>query len=432
MRCVDSAADRSSYDRRVVDAELDRLLAALPALSLEGPKGVGKTATAVRRARTVHRLDDVSALEVVQADVGRVATGEPPVLVDEWQRHPAVWDVVRRAVDDDRSPGRFLLTGSAAPSGGPTHSGAGRIVRLRMRPLTLPERRVQTPSVSLRAMLDGSAAMVEGESAIDLEAYVDEILASGFPGLRFPTADARRYALDGYLARIVDGDLPEIGVAVRRPATLRRWLVAYAAATATATTYEKIRDGATSGEGQKPSKTATMPYREALERIWILDPLEAWAPTSSHLNRLVLGPRHHLVDPALAARLVGLGPGALLDGRGPTVVPRDGTFLGALFESLAVMSARVFAQACGAVVRHFRTKGGEREIDLIVERDDHRIVPIEVKLSQTVSDHDVRHLMWLKQQLGDEVVDMVVLTTGSHAYRRPDGVAVVPLALLGP
>jgi uncharacterized protein len=425
-------AQLTGYTPRVVDTELDDLLAGLPAISLEGAKGVGKTASAQRRAGTAYRLDDPGTLEVVKADVGRLATGTAPILIDEWQRLPASWDVVRRAVDQDHTPGRFLLTGSATPSNHPTHSGAGRIVRLRVRPLTLVERGVETPSVSLRALLNEDRPAIGGRTSIALADYVHEILAGGFPGMRSPTERAHRRAVDGYLAGIVESDLPELGVEVRRPATLRRWLTAYAAATATVSSYETIRDAATAGETDKPAKTTTMSYRDALERIWILDPLEAWAPTGSHLNRLVGAPKHHLADPGLAARLVGLGADALLSGRGPSAIPRNGTFLGCLFESLAALSVRVFAQAAEARVSHYRTKGGEQEVDLIVERDDHRIVALEVKLSQTVADHDVKHLHVLASRLGDQLLDAVVLTTGADAYRRADGIAVVPLALLGP
>lgn len=421
-----------TYEPRVVDGELDELLAHLAAVSLEGPKGVGKTATAQRRARTVYRLDDPATLEVIRADVARLAVGDEPILVDEWQRHEPSWDVVRRAVDDDRRPGRFLLTGSATPSGRSTHSGAARIVRLRVRPLALCERGVEVPTVSVGELLGGTQPALSGSTPLRLEGYVAEILAGGLPGMREPSERARRAALDGYLERIADTDLPELGVEVRHPGTLRRWMAAYAAATATTTSYEKIRDAATAGEGDKPAKSTTIPYREALERLWVLEPLEAWAPTNSHLNRLVFAPKHHLADPAFAARLVGLGSRALLAGEGPAAVPRDGTFLGALFESLAVLSVRVFAQAAEARVFHFRTKGGEREVDLIVERDDRRIVAFEVKLSETVSDTDVEHLLWLKNRLGDQLLDAVVVTTGTHAYRRPDGIGVVPLALLGP
>ena len=151
------------YIPRIVDRELDELLARLPAISLEGPRAVGKTETALRRASTVHRLDDPRQLEDLRARPDRVIAGEPPVLVDEWQRLPCSWDFVRRAVDrDPRAAARFLLTGSAAPTEAPTHSGAGRIVIMRMRPLSLAERGLAEPTVSLGALLAGRRPDLEG------------------------------------------------------------------------------------------------------------------------------------------------------------------------------------------------------------------------------------------------------------------------------
>ena len=422
----------AGYQPRVVDTELDEILPSLPAVSLEGPRGVGKTSTAARRGGTVVRLDDPGILEVLAAQPDRLTRGNPPVVIDEWQRYPPSWDLVRRAVDRDPAGGRFILTGSATPTAAPTHTGAGRIVPVRMRPLTLPERGVDTPTVSLRALLDDNRPDVDGATAVTLDDYTAEILAGGFPGIRHPSGRAQRAALDGYLDRVVEADIPELGVDIRRPQTLRRWLQAYAAATATTASYETIRDAATAGETAKPAKTTAIPYRNALERLWILDAVPAWAPTTNHLARLTAAPKHHLADPALAARLTGVDAGALLQGEGPTAVARDGTFLGALFESLATLSVRVFAQAAEARVSHLRTKGGEREIDLIVERADRRVVAVEVKLAGSISDGDVRHLTWLADRIGADLADAVVVSTGRHAYRRADGIAVVPLALLGP
>lgn len=419
------------YRARVVDAEVGDLLGGLAAISIEGPKGVGKTSTAQAHGGTIHRLDDPAVHELVLARPEHLLTGDAPVVVDEWQRYPASWDLVRRAVDRDNSPGRFILTGSATPRAH-THSGAGRIVAIRMRPMTLPERGVAEPAVSMARLLSGEQPDVDGSTTVAIEDYVHEIVAGGFPGMRHLNDRAQRSALDGYVDRIIDTDLPELGTAIRRPETLRRWLRAYAAATATTASYDRVRDAATSGEDAKPAKTTTIPYRDALERIWILDPLMAWAPTNNRLSRLVAAPKHHLADPALAARLLGIDAAALLRGDRPDVVQRDGSLLGALFESLVTLSVRVFGQAAEARVLHFRTKGGEREIDLVAVRGDERVVAIEVKLSQTVADADVRHLLWLREQLGDDFLDGVVVTTGQHAYRRRDGIAVVPLALLGP
>lgn len=422
-----------AYRSRVIDSELDELMAQLPALAIEGAKGVGKTETALRRAATVARLDDPAQRSIAVADPARALTGAAPVLIDEWQRVPESWDLVRRAVDEGAHPGRFLLTGSASPAGLGTHSGAARIVSLRMRPMTLSERGVEEPTVSLSSLLRTPGVAVEGSSRCDLDRYVDEIVGSGLPGLRGLSGRALRAQLDGYLARVIDRDFPELGHQLRNPSALRRWLTAYAAASSTTASFEAIRDAASGGEGDKPAKTTTLPYRDVLERLWILDPVPAWLPSRNRLARLSKPAKHQLADPALAARLLGLDAGALLSGAPvrPEVRP-GGILLGALFESLVTLSVRVYAQAAEAAVSHLRTARGEHEIDLIVERADGRVIAIEVKLARDIGDGDVRHLRWLERQLGDDLLDRIVVTTGPEAYRRGDGIAVVPAALLGP
>jgi predicted AAA+ superfamily ATPase len=422
-----------AYEPRLVDFELRELLRSLPAVAIEGPRATGKTATGLQHARTVLRLDDPAQLDLVAADMQLALRAAPPILIDEWQRHPPIWDAVRRAVDADRSPARFVLTGSSTPVVSPAHPGAGRIVVVRMRPMSLLERAVETPTVSLASMLRGRRPSIEGSTSVGLAEYASEIARSGLPGVRHLRGRALRAQLDGYLAHIVEADIIEQGLSVRRPDTLRRWLAAYAAATATTATYETIRDAATSGEGDKPAKTTTQPWRDALERIFVADPLPAWIPAQNHIGRLARAPKHHLADPALAARLLGLDVERLLSGdSGPIRIAHDEVFVGQLFESLVTLCVRVYAQASEARVRHLRTAGGEREVDLIVERADGRVVAIEVKMGRSIDDRDVRHLHWLAAQLGPNLLDAVVVHSGPDAYRRKDGIAVVPAALLGP
>jgi predicted AAA+ superfamily ATPase len=419
------------YAERVVDEELDQLLMELAAIALEGPKGVGKTETAKRRARTIYELDDPAQRAIGEADPDQVLEGDKPLLVDEWQQVPPVWDAVRRAVDRNPAPNQFLLTGSASPAAPPTHSGAGRIVTVRMRPFALSERRISSPTVSFRTLLKGGSDALEGQTDVTLADYVHELVTSGFPGIRNLSGRALRTQLDGYIRRIVDRDFEDQGLAVRRPELLFRWMTAYAAATSTSASLETIRDAATGGQIEKPAKTTVQPYREILERLWIIDPVPAWLPSRNYLNRLAQPPKHHLADPALAVRLLGLDSDALLAGMetGPAI-PRDGTLLGHLFESLVTLSVRVYAQAAEAQVRHLRLHGGRREIDLIVVRADQRVIGIEVKLSASVGDADVKNLLWLRDQIGEDLIDAVVINTGPRAYRRRDGVGVVPAALL--
>jgi predicted AAA+ superfamily ATPase len=417
----------------LLDDELDELLGALPAIAIDGPKGVGKTRTALEHARTAHRLDDPALLAIARADPSRLLAGDRPILIDEWQRLPEVWDLVRRAVDAGAPPGSFLLTGSATPDPPPTHSGAGRIVSLRLRPLSFSER-AGGQTVSLAELLTGSRQDISGTTDVAVEDYAEEVLASGFPGIRALSGRARRLQLDGYLMRVVDREIPdEAGVRIRSPEALRRWMTAYAAATGTTASFEKIRDAASPGQEHKPAKETVQAYRDALERVWILDDIEAWIPARNPLNQLGHAPKHQLADPALASRLLGDDAQTLLAGQssGPAL-PRVGTVLGALFEHLVGLSMRVYAGRVDARVRHMRTARGRQEIDLIVEGDDGRIVAVEVKLTRAVADDDVRHLLWLRDKIGDRMLDAVVVTTGPAAYRRADGVAVVPLALLGP
>ena len=417
------------YVRRLIDDDLDELFPELAAVLLDGPKGVGKTATAVQRAVSVRRLDDPVERAVVAADPRLLADDPRPLLVDEWHRVPGVLDVVRRLVDDQPGGGQFLLTGSLPTV--QTHSGAGRITTMRLRPLTFGERTGDVPTVSLRRLMGGDR-VVGGRTTRTLRDYAVEIVAGGLPGLRGLGDRASALALDSYVDRIVDHDMVEAGMTVRRPGVVRAWLAAYAAAVGTTASAEKIRYAAGQDLGEPPARSTTTGYVDLLARLRILDPVEAWMPSRNHMNALLGVPKHHLADPALAVRLTRRTSSQLLRGDDPvTPIPRDGAFLGNLFESLVTLSVRTYAQLFDSRVGHVRTKGGRHEVDLIVDTGA-GVMAIEVKLAAAVSDRDVVHLRWLRKVLGDELIDAVVVSTGPEAYRRQDGIAVVPFALLGP
>lgn len=414
-----------SYIKRTIDHELDELLPVAPAIALDGPKGVGKTETAKKRVDAIWNLDDPEQREIARADFNLSSIPRGSILFDEWQNIPQIWDSVRRQVDAGTPTGRFLLTGSATPVNSEgTHTGAGRILSLRMRPMGLHERGITKPSISLTSILEANGNPVEGRTTFSLQDYMDAIVSSGFPGIMKSASRNLRMTLDAYLQRIIDRDLPEQGYKVRRPETLRRWLASYAAATATTTAYSRLLDAATGGDGSQPAKTTTIAYRDHLSQLWLLDPVPGWLPANNSIRRLQQSPKHHLADPALAARLLNLSANALLTGAGTHMA-------GPLFESLATLGIRVLAQAAEASVSHLRFRAGEREIDLIVEGVDGQVLGIEIKLAPAVSDADVRHLKWLRDEIPDRIVDLMVVTTGTTAYRRTDGVAVVPLALLG-
>lgn len=425
--------DVAGYRRRAVDHELDDVFSGVAAISIEGPRAVGKTRTALGRAATVYRLGERATRDAVSADPERVTSGARPILIDEHQLVPDVWDVVKDAVDRDPGPGQFLLTGSARTRYPPTHPGSGRIVPVRMRPMTLAERGVTQPTVSLAELLRGGRPELRGSTVVGRLDYATEILASGFPGFRGLTGRALRAQIEGYIVRSIDRDIQElVGAEIRNRAAMRRWVQAYAGATSATVSFEKIRDAATAGHDEKPAKTTVLRYIDILERLWLIEPVPAWIPTNNRLKQYAQLPKHQMVDPAVAARLLGATVETLLeDDSSGLLVPRDGALFGALFESLVAMELRTYAQDAEASVSHFRDEKGRREVDFIVERSDRRVLGVEVKLGTTITSDDVRHLVWLQEQLGDDLVDAIVVCTGAEAYRRPDGIGVVPLALLG-
>lgn len=424
------------YLRRVVDEPLRELLRGSKAISIEGPRAVGKTATASRVAASVVRLDEPDTRLIVAADRrGYLEDLKPPVLVDEWQLDPPIWDVVRRMVDEDPQVGRFVLTGSANPKDVRLHSGAGRFLRLRMRPLSFAEREVETPTVSLGALWRGDKA-IRGRTPVTLRRYADEIVDSGLPGIRIEPSRVRMAALDDYLAYAIEHEVPELGGLHRRPDSLRAWLRAYAAATSGTASFQAI--AAAVDRNEIPSRSTILDYRDVLSRLWLLDEVPAWQPGQPRLNQLGQAPKHHLADPALAARLLTTNADRLVGAAGPGDESaslrglRSGPMFGALFESLVTLSVRTYAAPLGLEVAHLRTHRRDHEVDLILHAGDGRLIAVEIKLAAAADDKDVRHLNWLREHVGDDLVERIIITTGEQAYRRPDGVAVVPLALLGP
>ncbi len=302
------------WARRILDDELDELFNQVPAIAIDGAKGVGKTTTAEQRVAGVVRLDSKSVRESIAAEPEQVLGRGRPLLIDEWQKAPEVWDVVRRAVDANPAGGQFLLAGSATPVPGATaHSGAGRIGRLRMRPMTLSERGVSEPTVSLGGLLAGGRRSLAGSCLLTLSDYVEEIVASGFPAMRLLVGRSRRFQLDSYLHNAVDRDVPEQGLAVRKPAAMLKWLRAYAAATATTASYAQILDAATPGQPDKPARSTSISYRDVLTWLVVVGPGAG------------VGAVGELVDPAGSDPEASSGrPGA----RRPALGPESGRLVG--------------------------------------------------------------------------------------------------------
>ncbi len=432
------------YAPRIIEAELKNLLEGHPAINIQGARGIGKTTTAAQMAGTIFDLEDPATIESVKTNPYQMVNASEPILIDEWQVYPQSWTMVRRAVDADSRPGRFILTGSVGPKTPPTHSGAGRITTIRMRPMSLAERwgNDLPPTVSLKSLLDGDDSPFTADTEVSVDDYLKEIVVGGLPGVRGQSSPSTLTAkkveiaqrrMESYCQQVVDIEFSQAGHTLRNPAGLYRWLCAYAAATASATSFEKIRRAAVSDEGQMVAQTTTFPYRDTLAKMWATDPVGAWWHTSNALSRLTLRPKHHLADPAMAACLLRADVESLHAGKLPDApVHVDVGMPGRLFESLMALNLRVYAQAADAEVFHFRSHRGEREIDFMIKKRHGGVLAVEVKFTNVPQEKDFRHLQWIKEQLGDQMVGAVLITAGRYAGRREDGIAVIPAALLGP
>lgn len=411
------------YKRRAIDDLLDEFLPYLPAIAIEGAKGVGKTETAKQRVTKVWEVDDSASAPLALASLSSPLDADESILFDEWQHEPQIWNKIRRAVDNGAHPGSFLLTGSAAPLDVERlHTGAGRIDSIRMRPFTLAERGIVEPVLLIDDLLQGRKPILPpGEIEIGIADYAREICASGLPEVASLPPRIRNNRLDSYIQRIVSKEFPAQGVQVRQPTLVLAWLRAYAAATSTTASYNELLDAATAGDGEKPSRSSSQVYRDLLEQLMIVEPLHAWLPIGLTLATLAKAPKHHLCDPALAARLLNYTEHQLIDG-----TPQSSNLFSQLFESLAVLTARVAAEVAGAQVYHLRTRRGDHEVDIIVEGPNGTVVAIEVKTSAIIRDDDVKHLNWLKEK-HNRPVERIIVHAGTQHYQREDGIYVVPL-----
>ena len=413
------------------------LMQEFPAIAIDGLKGIGKTVSTKRLAATVFELDRPRDFDQV-ANIPEVLSSKAtPILIDEWQRIPSVWDYVRREVDDGAKPGTFLLTGSIANTDTNIHSGAGRIIRRKMYPLSLAERNIEKPTVSVGEMLSAAkpfGAAIKGQSNLSSKGYLYEIVASGLPEFRKLSSESRKIAFESYFLNMLSHEFSQQGVRLRQPETMLRWLKAFAAAVSTDAGYTEILDASTAGEGNKPAAKTAISYREALENLWLLDELAPWAGGEDFFSGLKRSPKHYLADPAFAAYLLGLDENILSGAEGwPERAERFddkyGSILGRLFEALVFLCLNTYAGVNNAKLFFVKTHKGDREIDFILQKDS-KVIACEVKFSPLAATSDGKHLKWFIEKVGNECRDAMIITAGSAAYRRNDGIAVVPAALL--
>ncbi len=406
------------YLRRHLDSRLSQLLTVHPACLVEGVRGAGKTSTAERLAKATLRLDHPPTLAVVAHDEEAAFASLPrPVLIDEWQRLPSVWDTVRRMIDADRSPGQFILSGSSRSAvTADIHAGAGRILPARLRPMTLSERHGKAPTAALAALGKQGVDAVRGlRSPFTTTEQLAATVESGLPGyLGMDSAD-HQDALRAYLDLAVASDLVDLSSPLRNISKLRNYLRAYGATVGTTAEHATIHNAA------GVSKATGETYHDLLGRLGLIEELPGWS--HNRLKRLTRRPKRHLVDPALAAADHYDTAVSLLEQR---------ERLGELFESVVVCQIRATADASGLGWRfgHMRAAGGEHEINLVADLPDGGVVAFEAKLSEAPDSDDARHLAALRDRLGDVFRAGILVNLGTTSFQIDDRIAVVPLGVL--
>lgn len=412
------------YRSRLADAQLADRLAATGAVVIEGPRACGKTATARQQAASEVLLDvDTAARRTVAVDPSLILEGAVPRLIDEWQLEPAIWNHIRRAVDDRGAPGQFILTGSAVPADDVTrHTGAGRITRVRMRPMTLFETGHGTGAISLAGLMNGEQPRCP-DPRLTVADLAKRIAVGGWPGLLGRSVEESLRANRDYLDEVRRVDIERVDGRRRDPNRVGRLLRSLGRNVATYASATTLAAEAAGAQSTLQDDTVRE-YLDALERLMIVEDQPAWGPHLRSRSVLRSGAKRHFVDPSLAVAALRSTPERLL---------RDMNLLGFLFESLVVRDLRVYAQASDAQVLQYRDNTG-LEVDAIIESADGRWMALEIKLGTGQVDASAASLRKFADRIdtrrsGEPILLGVVVGFGL-GYVREDGIAVIPIGAL--
>jgi predicted AAA+ superfamily ATPase len=417
------------YLSRVCDVELQNALAGMGAVLIEGAKWCGKTSTAANAARSILFMQDPdnarSYQQMADTKPSLLLKGETPRLLDEWQMSPVLWDAVRFEVDKRGLAGQFILTGSAVPADNVTaHTGTGRFARILMRPMSLYESGESNGSISLADLFDGKHD-IESIPDLSIEQIAYAICRGGFPAsVGKPDKTALRMSID-YVEAIINQDVSQVDGVEKNPNRVRLLLRSLARNIATMASVQTVLKDVEATETSISEKTVSS-YYNALRRIFVVEPMPAWSPSLRSKTTIRTSPRHHFVDPSIATAVMRISPEALL---------RDFEYFGFLFEALCARDIRVYAQHNDGDVFHYRDKSG-LEADLLVQLRDGRWGAIEVKLGNKQIEEAAVNLLKLKNRIDTDKMRepsfLMVLTGGQYAFRRKDGVLIVPVGCLKP
>lgn len=427
----------SGYRPRVVDRQIERYMRIFGAVEIAGTKWCGKTWTAREHASSITYVDRDNNLAVARADPSLMLLGERPHVIDEWQLVPAIWDEVRHQVDDEPgAKGQWLLTGSSTPlhHEHPQHTGSGRIGRVRMNPMSLLETGESSGAVSLAGLFEHR--FTPAEAPTTTLRLLDAVCRGGWPEAQsMPVEDAQILIREYVRLTLAEGVVQQ----GHTPDTARRLLASLARNVCQSVTYATLgRDmfGDEETDDGEPfvSARTISEYVSMFENMFIIDSVPGWLPPRRSPKRLQTKPRRYFADPSIAAAVLGMGPRALLE---------DWQTFGLLFENLCVRDVLVYARAMPDIgdtpVRYYRDDSG-LECDVIIERADGSWGGIEIKVSQDKVDEAAANLNRLKAKLTSDNPRgrvrapeflAVLVGVGRYAYRRDDGIYVIPITALG-
>lgn len=423
------------YMPRVADAQIERYLKAFGAVEIAGTKWCGKTWSALMQGASVSYVDE--NLDLAQADPSMMLIGDRPHVIDEWQRVPAIWDCVRHEVDRARGTrGAFILTGSSTPATrqgeqGPAHSGAGRIGRVRMSPMSLFESGESTGQVSLEGLFAGEFTPCVAER--DTVGLVEAACRGGWPEAVDMEVDAAQLIAREYVTAALGVSIPALGL---DPDIARRLASSLARNLGQAATYKTIINDMFGAEENPLSvidEGRVRAYLDALKGMYIVEEVPGWAPPARDRKRFATKPKRYLADPSLACALLGMSPAALL---------ADWQTFGLVFENMAVRDLSVYARALDLLddvpVRYYRDDSGV-EADAIVQLADGRWAAFEFKVSEDKVEKGVTSLERMRRKVCENPRSqtrppefMAVITgVGEYAREVAEGIVAVPIRLLG-
>ena len=417
------------YKNRIADQLLRDKLEAMGAVLIEGPKACGKTTTAEQQAKSIIYMDDPTKQQqykqMAQTNISFLLEGETPRLIDEWQEVPQLWDAVRYKVDQSGNKGQFILTGSATPNHkGILHSGAGRIAKLRMRPMSLFESGNSSGDISLKDICEGRIEpKISGE--VDLRKLIDFIIRGGWPANQETTLKQAAYLPIQYIRAVLDDDVYRIDNVKRDKHKMELLLRSLARNEATTVTNKKLKNDIKEIDDEDIDVETVSAYLDVFQRLFLTDnqkPFEAKLRSSIRIKQ---AEKRHLSDPSLAAALLNATPEMLLN---------DLNTLGFLFEALCERDLKIYAESFDAELYHYQDYNNN-EMDAVIAMPDGKWCGFEIKLGANQIDMAAENLIKIKNEIkasGGIAPDSLCVICGlsNAAYQRPDGVFVVPITAL--